>query len=492
MLCQSPPDKTVATSRQNLDVRALKAKPTRLQIPTWIAIFGTADKLGAFPASRSQARTAQTMTNRQNQSERCYDVLVVGGGTAGVIATTQSAAAGAKTLLVERGSMLGGTITAGGVNFPGLFHAWGKQVIRGYGWQLVTQCVAECNGTLPDFSNIPQQHWRHQVHVDRAVYTMLCDELVTKTGAQVLFHAMPAQVQPLENGWRVTLCGKNGLTEITVGCLVDCTGDANVVTLAGGQIRNSDTALQPGTQTCVAEGYDPETLDLDRINQAFAQAVERGEVSPYDVGWNTQSPNVGNWLYQHGQNANHIPDIDARDSWGRSRLELAGRQSILRLYRFLRRQPGLESLSLPYLAPECGVRETVTIVGDTTITAEDYCSGRQWSEALCHAFYPIDLHTSSGTGLDKRPLQEGVVPSVPRGALLPLGLNRIIVAGRCVSSDRAANSALRVQASAMAMGQAAGAMAALSLQTQTSPRELKIEAIHQLLREHDAIVPTRA
>jgi hypothetical protein len=432
------------------------------------------------------------MTNRQDQSELRYDVLVVGGGTAGVIAATQSAAAGAKTLLVERGSMLGGTITAGGVNYPGLFHAWGNQVIRGYGWQLVTRCVAECGDTLPDFSVIPEQHWRHQVRVDRAIYTMLCDELVTQAGAQVLFHAMPAQVQPRENGWCVTLCGKSGLTELNVGCLVDCTGDANIVTLAGGQIRNAGTALQPGTQTCVAEGYDLKTLDLDLINRAFAQAVERGEVSPYDVGWNTRSPNVGNWLYQHGQNANHIPDIDARDSWGRSRLELAGRQSILRLYRFLRRQPGLENLRLSYLAPECGVRETVTIVGDTTIAAEDYSSGRQWSDALCHAFYPIDLHTSTGTGLNKRPLQEGVVPSIPRGALLPQGLDRIIVAGRCVSSDRAANSALRVQASAMAMGQAAGAMAALSAQTQTNPRELELEAIRQLLREHDAIVPAHA
>jgi hypothetical protein len=74
------------------------------------------------------------------------------------------------------------------------------------------------------------------------------------------------------------------------------------------------------------------------------------------------------------------------------------------------------------------VRETARIVGDVTVTAADYCSGRQWDDALCHAFYPIDLHTTSGTGLDKRPLQKGVVPSVPRGALLPQGLNRIVVA----------------------------------------------------------------
>jgi hypothetical protein len=135
------------------------------------------------------------------------------------------------------------------------------------------------------------------------------------------------------------------------------------------------------------------------------------------------------------------------------------------------------------------VRETRTIIGDATITAADYAGGRQWHDALCYSFYPIDLHTIQGPGLDKRPLEEGVVPTVPRGALLPAGLPQIAVAGRCVSSDRLANSALRVQASAMAMGQAAGAMAALSARTDLDLRDLDLAAIRNLLRQHDAIVP---
>lgn len=406
-------------------------------------------------------------------------------------AAMQSAAAGARTLLVERGSMLGGTTNTAGVNFPGIFHAWGRQVIRGYGWKLVEHCVAESGGELPAFFDppVPSRHWMHQVRVDRALYTMLCDEHVSRTGAEILFHTMPAKLEARETGWRVTVCGKTGLFELDATCLVDCTGDANLVTMAAGDLLDAGGEKQPGTYVCRASGYDPDTLDLEQIDAAFQEALARGEVLPHDAGWDVNTPVASRWLRNLGENANHIPGIDARDSEGRTRMEIEGRKAILRMYRFLRRQPGLENLRFEFLAPECGVRETARIAGDVTITAEDYQSGRVWPDALSHSFYPIDLHTAGGSGLNKIGLAPGTVPTVPRGALLPKRLKRIAVGGRCVSSDRAANSALRVQASAMAMGQASGAMAALAAQTGVDMRDLPIEDIRALLRTHDAIVP---
>lgn len=420
---------------------------------------------------------------------RSYDVLVVGGGPAGIVAATQSAAAGAHTLLLERGATLGGTTVAGGVNFPGLFHAWGRQIIRGYGWRLVERTVTECDGFMPDFSVVPERHSRHQVRVDRAVYALLCDEMVCASGAELLFHALVADLTPRPDGWDVRICGKSGLETLRVGCVLDCTGDANVVAMAGGELRRITTNQQPGTYYCTATGYDMDSLDIPAINAALADALAAGEVQPLDIGWGRRAADISGWLRQHGENVNHIADIDAHDSWGRTRIELAGRASILRVYRFLRRQRGLEKLRLIYLAPECGVRETATIVGDATVTETDWTSGRLWPDALSYSFYPIDLHVADDRGLDKRQLSEGTIPSIPRGALLPRGLRRIAVAGRCCSSDRLANSALRVQGSAMGMGQAAGAMAALAVQQGCDLRELDLDAIRHLLRAHDAIVP---
>jgi len=414
-----------------------------------------------------------------------YDVIVLGGGTAGVVAAIQAGRAGAKTLLVEKTGMLGGTTTTGGVNFPGLFHAWGKQVIAGIGWELVTRAVAEADGALPDFTDYSGHHSRLQIRVNPFIYAALCDEAATKAGVEILFHTMAAGLAP---GWRVTLCTKTGLQEVTGTVVVDATGDANAVTLAGFPLNISEE-LQPATLSCRASGYDPATLDYDAIDRAYAAEVQAGRLEITDGSWNTQVASCRQWLQARGANASHIHHINARDSAGKSRLELEARASLLRLYRFLRTQPGLENLVIESVAPECGVRETATIKGKKMITADDYRTGRVWEDSVCYAFYPIDLHRSTGDGLGKEPLAEGVVPTVPRGALLPAGSRNLIVAGRCVSSDRLANSGLRVQASCMAMGQAAGALAALSAQSGCDPEALPMEKVRALLRRHGAIVP---
>ena len=325
--------------------------------------------------------------------------------------------------------------------------------------------------------------------MNRFVFAALCDEFLVDAGVEILYHTMPAALVPLDDdtGWRVTLCTRTGLTERTASVVVDATGDANAAVLAGLPVRIPDET-QPATLSCRASGYDLEALDIDAITRAFDAEVKAGRMEYTDASWNTDGPEVLGWLRSHGANASHVHHINARDSAGRTQLELESRRSLLRLYRFLRRQPGLEHLVIEEVSPECGVRETVTIRGKKTVTAEDYRSGRIWDDAVCNAFYPIDLHTSTGGGLRKEMLAEGVVPTVPRGALLPEGSRRFIVAGRCISSDRLANSALRVQATCMATGQAAGVMAALSARSGVDPEELAIENVREVVRRYGGVV----
>ena len=143
-----------------------------------------------------------------------------------------------------------------------------------------------------------------------------------------------------------------------------------------------------------------------------------------------------------------------------------------------------------HMQPEAAFRESYRILGETVITREDYASGRRYEDAVCHAFYPIDLHTQYG--VRPKPLANGVVPTVPLRVLVPKGSRNILVAGRSVSSDRLANSGLRVQASCMAMGQAAGVTATLAAQRQTTPLEVPFDEIRRVLRDHGAIVPGSA
>ncbi len=419
-----------------------------------------------------------------------FDVIVIGGGSGGWTAAVQAARAGAKTLLVEKTGMLGGTTTVGGVNFPGLFHAWGKQVIAGIGWDVVKRTVEVTGGTLPDFTDFAGHQSRLQVKINIFVYAALCDQAVVESGAQVLFHAMPASIKQRtdEHGWLVSICTKTGLADYTAKVVIDATADANVVSLAGYKL-NIPEEFQPATLSCHATGYDPATLDYDALDRAYAEAIKDGRLAVTDGGWNMLKPSPRQWLRARGANANHLHHINARDSQSKSKLELEARASVLRLYRFLKTQPGLENLVIESVSPECGVRETATIQGKSTITVDDYCTGRVWDDSVCYSFYVIDMHRSTGDGLNRQPLWEGIVPTIPRGALLPSSSSNLLVAGRCVSSDRLANSALRVQASCMAMGQAAGAMAALSAKTGCDPEELPMPQIRELLREHGAIVP---
>ncbi|MFA7005996.1 MAG: FAD-dependent oxidoreductase, partial [Verrucomicrobiia bacterium] len=133
------------------------------------------------------------------------------------------------------------------------------------------------------------------------------------------------------------------------------------------------------------------------------------------------------------------------------------------------------------------VRETFRIVGETTVTVDDYVRGRHFEDAVAYSFYPIDLHVEHGVKPEH--LKEGVVPTIPLGALIPKDSKNMMVAGRCLSSDRLANSALRVQASCMAMGQAAGATAALAVCAATTPLNVPLADIRRSLAKHGAIVP---
>ena len=415
-----------------------------------------------------------------------YDVIVVGGGTAGTIAAIQAARAGACVLLVEKTGMLGGTMTMGGVNFPALFHAWGKQVIAGIGWDLVVATKQITGEQMPDFGPIGSNSREH-IHIDAAVFAALCDEAVQDSGAQLLLHTMPAGVHREGDRWQLTLCTKTGLQSVETKVLVDATGDANVVQLADFEVIRPQP-LQPGTLAMRVGGYDLDALDIPTIERALDEAIADGSVKLTDFAWQ-RSNAVRFFLTGRGRNNNHVTTGPADTSEGKTAAELAGRAAMLRMYRFFRAQPGLEHFTLEYVAPECGVRETVVIKGKTTITGKDYTSGRQWKDAVCYSFYPIDIHQDDGVKGIYTLLAKGVVPTIPRGAMLPEGSRALIVAGRCISGDREAHSAYRVEASCMAMGQAAGAMAALAAQRECDVEELPIADVHDLLRRYGAIIP---
>ncbi len=416
-----------------------------------------------------------------------YDVVVVGGGTAGVVAAVQAGRAGARTLLVEKSGILGGAMTQEGINAPAHFFAWGRQVIGGIGWELVRRTLEETGQPVPTPEFTRDTGTPKHLTMDIMVFAALCDEAVLAAGVDLLFHTMPATVRFEEPGrWRLTLCTKSGLREVDAKVLIDATGDANLVSLAGYEVV-TPAVIQPATLQMRCSGYDPATLDYAALKAASERAIAAGELKSTDISWSNSGPEA--FLRRRGSNANHLHVAAAETSEGRSVVETEARQTVLRMYRFFRRQPGLENFRVDWICPQAGIRETVVIKGKQTVTTVDYEAGKVYDDAVCYAFYPIDEHLNDGRGGNYRPLKKPLVPTVPRGALLPAGSKFLIVAGRCLSSDREANSALRVQCPCMAMGQAAGALAVLSAQTGADPESVSLAELYRLLKQHGAIVP---
>ncbi|GAB3918812.1 FAD-dependent oxidoreductase [Larkinella terrae] len=410
------------------------------------------------------------------------DILVIGGGTAGVVAAIQAARAGRKTILVENGSQLGGTTTTGGVAYPGIFFAWGKQVIGGIGWEMVQEAVALNDDTLPDFS-IPhgKNHPRHQVRLNGQLYAMLIEEKAVEAGVQIRFYETPTSAVFQKGNWMVQTVGKGTSTQIVCNQLIDCTGNAYTASLAGFDLLREATT-QPGTLMFKLEGYDFKSLDLKVIKSRYDEAVAKGELVKSDF-----RNNIVGLLKSAGDNIQHVLGADSTTSETHTVANLKGRSSLLQTLRFLRTLPGCEKTRLADVQNETAVRETYRIDGHYKITHEDYVTGKIFDDSVSYSYYPIDVHDENGVVPDH--LKEGVVPTVPLRALIPKNSRNFLVAGRCVSSDRLANSALRVQASCMAMGQAAGAAAVLASMQNKTPLDVPMKDLRKLIEEHGGIVP---
>jgi len=402
-----------------------------------VAASAKASADGLVPVTQEESQSDEIITNE-------VDVLVVGGGTAGTIAAIQSARVGARTLLIERGTQLGGTTTTGGVAFPGLFDAWGKQVIAGIGWELVKESVELDDGTLPDFSKVPPRHWMNQVQVNQYLYPLLAEKKCDQAGVEIAYYEFPQAITRTVQGWQVDCAGFGTRRRVLCRQIIDCTGGAEVVGMLGlPRLREEET--QPGSI-------------LFRLGKPY-QAGREGVIQA---------------LYIHGADSTNSRTVTAAN--------LKGRKDLLAKVRSAKGKG-----RLMHMQPEASFRESYRIQGETVITVDDYTSGRVFEDALCYAFYPVDLHTK--TGVRPKKLKQGIVPTVPLSALVPKGSSNILVAGRCVSSDRLANSGLRVQASCMAMGQAAGATAALAVERNTTPLEVPLNDIRTLLAKHNAVLP---
>ena len=404
------------------------------------------------------------------------DVAVIGGGTAGVFAAISAAKTGAKTVLIEKNNILGGTVTVANVNYPGLFFAWGKPIIDGPCMEAVRRTIKAGGAVMPKISRKPEYHWQEQILLNRFIYTAVLFQMCDEAGVTVLCSAMISDVAEEKDGLRLIVTDKSGLLQIEAKKAIDATGDANLCQIAGYAVEKS-AEQQPATLQNHISGYDISAIPTEEIRNGFSRACLPDFVTADDL-----------IRYLRIQKIDmHVASVDADTSEGKTALEKRAYYQTLKAYEYLRSMKGLEGLRIDFAAEETGVRETNRIVGEATVTEEDYIGGKFYPDSVCYAFYPIDRHVPDG--IVQRFHEEDVTAKIPYRALIPKKSKHILCAGRCISSDIYANSAVRVEAVCMATAQAAGCAAALAAESGAQVMKVPYPSLCRALEAIGAIVP---
>jgi hypothetical protein len=471
------------------------------------------------PLGRPERRRTIELPPRSALHGGEADVLVVGGGPSGLGAAIGAAHAGATVILVERYAFLGGNATAALVMPLMSFHnevraarehQWdaedprilpidhgpGEPVVAGPLNDLLERLFA-VGGAVP-----PTQETGYTVPFDPECYKLATLDMLDDAGVRFLFHAFASGVVAKRTVDGVVFESKSGPVVLTAGAVVDCTGDGDVAAAAGAPYelgREPDGLTQPmtlmfrmvqferdrftayvrehpgqwrgvsGLWALVAEAHAAGELDLPRDDILFFATPHPHEVSVNS----TRVSGIGN------------------EVWDLTRAEWTTRRQMREIVRFLRKRvPGFERAYDAQSGVMVGVRETRRICGLYKLTGDDVLSARKFDDAIARGTYPIDIHDPEGKGTVLRRIPVNEAYDVPLRCLIPRDVERMLVAGRCISGTHEAHSSYRVTPIAMATGHAAGITAALAARSGRAPRDVPYtEVQRELLRQGASLRP---
>jgi hypothetical protein len=417
------------------------------------------------------------------------ELVVAGGGTAGHIAAIQAARVGVKTSVIEAGSMLGGTMTAGGVYTPAYFFSARRPVVLGIPWELYKKSK-DVEGLPPlDFrKRRPQATPGAYGQINIPIYVAVAEEESLKAGVILHYHEFISEIIAVGNTWEITSLGRGIKRLTTAKEIIDCSGDADAVRILGLGVLTSEDR-QPATYEYKIEGLDYEQLsELEKeVQLLYEEAMENGALQKGDFAYPNMLP-FKYYLDQGGHNATHVYCSDTSTAEGQTLANVEGRARMLRMFKFVTSTiPGGERAVLKMMSAHAVARETFRILGETVVTQQDFMQATDFPDKVCNAFNYVDMH-SEQTGCEVQFLDhEALLPKIPMGALIPKGSSRITAAGRIVSADRVAFAGVRAQCTCMAMGQAMGAAAALAVQRAVASREVPSQDVVALTVEHGAV-----
>jgi hypothetical protein len=415
-----------------------------------------------------------------------YDVVVLGGGPAGVFAAIAAAREGAKVALVERFGFLGGMATAGLVMPLSVFTYQNKRVIGGIPWQFLERLEAMGGGYI--------EKPLGNVAFDPELYKLCMQRMVLEAGVALYMNSYLTGAQVANNGAIecVVIENKNGSEALESKVFIDCTGDADLAAMAGVEMQPMNgEPLQPLSTYFILAG-------VDTSSPIVFEAMHHNK-----QGENCHCLPIRNYLLDNAERLN-IPEFggpwfcttlhegcvgvnmtrtaaDACDNRDYTAAECRLREDVYRMAAILRENfAEFKDCYVASVATQAGIRETRRIKGVHTMTAEEYMSGFKYEDSISRGAHPIDIHATKGNKQSIHFLEQAAY--VPYRALIAPAYPNLLVAGRPISADRKAFASMRVQASCMGTGQAAGVAAAMATKGGCSVHEVDIELLVDKLK----------
>lgn len=408
-----------------------------------------------------------------------FDVVVVGGGPGGFSAAVSSARNGAETLLVERYGFLGGMATAGLVNPFMKFHVGDEQIIGG-----VLQEVIDRLSALGGYDFKSRAF-------DPEVMKYVLDEMALEAGVKLLYHTTFISAVVSEGYIRAILIyNKSGLSMVTGRVFVDATGDGDLAVSAGAPFekgRSQDGLTQPMTLNFDLANVDVQNMPTRReLNEAYRRARDEGRLKcpREDLLWFTTTHD-GMIHF----NTTRIIRVDGTKAEDLTRAEIEGRRQMFEIVKWLKETfPAFREAYVVRSGPQVGVRESRRIIGEYIMRGEDILEARKFPDPICRGSYPIDIHNPSGEGTIIKHPPPNDYYEIPYRCLIPLNVENLLIASRCISATHEAHSAIRIIPIVMGIGQAAGTAAALCVKHDTTPRRLDYQLLKEALRRGGAII----
>ena len=452
-----------------------------------------------------------SMTRRDVPLDDSWDVIVVGGGPSGCAAAAASAREGARTLLIERAGALGGMGTLGLVPWFCGYDDGEKIIARG----LAEQVLHACRDHTPHLTKAMARDPLCAPAIDPELLKRIYDDLVTEAGAEILFLTQLAAVEKsaADQVDALIVSNKAGLCAYKGAVYVDCTGDGDLAAWAGASFEKGDESgrLQPGTHCFVITHVDEYSLGAGPEVHFFdpnspIHAAVRSEKYPLIDELHSCNIQIGPGTY--GFNTGHVFDVDNTDPDNVSRGLIHGRKMAAQYRDALAEyHPAFANGFLSATGGLLGVRETRRIIGDYVLAIEDYLARRDFPDEICRNAYNIDVHSSkevddarAGMSLDEvkqdihrriRPYNAGESFGVPYRCLTPKGLKNVLVAGRCISTDRQVNGSVRIMACCLTTGEAAGTAAAMAAGGSGDVHAVNTDEVRIKLKAHGAYLPAR-